>query len=203
MNNTGCASVTISTSEFFTNKFEEKLQNSFLVNVNVTEEGTGELLADLNQWLVVWCLYVCGVSVSSQMYWCQNPQQCPLRLKLARSCFWTSQISLTMDQSLTERQAKLHFLDRLHWFLFLTFLSQQISASSFNGTPIARKAVYLLDSSQWPNKLLQNLTTNLNGVASFSLKTTDFPKADLNLLVWLACFFFFFLRLLLQETNSI
>ncbi len=47
MNNTGCASLTFSTSEFFNTKFENDLQDSFVVKVNVTEEGTGELLADL------------------------------------------------------------------------------------------------------------------------------------------------------------
>ncbi|XP_052394353.1 LOW QUALITY PROTEIN: ovostatin homolog [Carassius gibelio] len=41
MNNTGCASLTISTSEFFTTNFELMLQDSLLLNVNVTEEGTG------------------------------------------------------------------------------------------------------------------------------------------------------------------
>uniref|UniRef100_A0A9J8BJW7 Alpha-2-macroglobulin-like protein 1 n=1 Tax=Cyprinus carpio carpio TaxID=630221 RepID=A0A9J8BJW7_CYPCA len=134
MNNTGCASVTISTSEFFTTKFEEKLQNSFLVNVNVTEEGTDVLM------------------------------------------------SKSTTVSITFEVGKVMFLDLPDIFNYGSILNGKISASSFNGTPIARKAVYLLDSSQWPNKLLQNLTTNLNGVASFSLKTTDFPKADLNLL---------------------
>lgn len=45
------------------------------------------------------------------------------------------------------------------------------------------KVVYVLDGNQWPNKLLFNLTTNQNGQATFSLDTSDFPKADLNLVV--------------------
>ncbi|KAL0163201.1 hypothetical protein M9458_042597, partial [Cirrhinus mrigala] len=40
MNDTGCASLTFSTSTFFNTKFENNLQDAFLVNVNVTEEGT-------------------------------------------------------------------------------------------------------------------------------------------------------------------
>jgi len=48
MNATGCASLTVDASVFFNTKFEDQMQDSFLVNVNVTEEGTGELLADLN-----------------------------------------------------------------------------------------------------------------------------------------------------------
>jgi hypothetical protein len=49
MNATGCASLTFSTSVFFNTKFERNLEDLFLVNLNITEEGTGELLADLNQ----------------------------------------------------------------------------------------------------------------------------------------------------------
>lgn len=49
MNSTGCASLTFSTSTFFNSRFENNLQDTFLVNASVTEEGTGELLADLHQ----------------------------------------------------------------------------------------------------------------------------------------------------------
>uniref|UniRef100_A0A673K8G3 Alpha-macroglobulin receptor-binding domain-containing protein n=1 Tax=Sinocyclocheilus rhinocerous TaxID=307959 RepID=A0A673K8G3_9TELE len=44
MNNTGCVSLTISTSMFFNTKFENDLQDLFLVNVNVTEEGTDVMM---------------------------------------------------------------------------------------------------------------------------------------------------------------
>ncbi|XP_039540262.1 uncharacterized protein LOC120487905 isoform X2 [Pimephales promelas] len=40
MNATGCASLTVDASVFFNTKFEDQMQDSFLVNVNVTEEGT-------------------------------------------------------------------------------------------------------------------------------------------------------------------
>jgi len=62
MNATGCASLTVDTSVFFNTKFENKMQDTFLVNVNITEEGTGELLADLTNStrmekvdLLIWC----------------------------------------------------------------------------------------------------------------------------------------------------
>ncbi|KAF4099969.1 hypothetical protein G5714_020095 [Onychostoma macrolepis] len=57
----------------------------------------------------------------------------------------------------------------------------RISVSSFNGTPISNKAVYLLDGNSWPTKVLLNLTTNQNGLATFSLNTATLPKAALNL----------------------
>jgi len=52
MNATGCASLTVM-SVFFNTKFEDQMQDMFLVNVNVTEEGTGELFADLNHILFI------------------------------------------------------------------------------------------------------------------------------------------------------
>lgn len=49
INSMGCASLTFRTSVFFTTRFENDLQDVFLITANVTEEGTGELLADLYQ----------------------------------------------------------------------------------------------------------------------------------------------------------
>jgi len=43
MNATGCVSVTFRTSMFFNTKFERNMEDMFQVNVNITEEGTGEL----------------------------------------------------------------------------------------------------------------------------------------------------------------
>jgi len=81
--------------------------------------------------------------------------------------------------------------------------SQQISVSRFNGTPIANKVVYLLDGNSWPNKLLQNLTTNQKGLATFSLNTANLPEAALNLVVRFALFCEMWTSPnLLHETNS-
>ncbi|KTG04783.1 hypothetical protein cypCar_00039352 [Cyprinus carpio] len=57
----------------------------------------------------------------------------------------------------------------------------RISVCHFNGTPIANKAVYLLDGNSWPNKMLLNLNTNQKGLATFSLNTANLAKATLNL----------------------
>ncbi|XP_016353787.1 alpha-2-macroglobulin-like [Sinocyclocheilus anshuiensis] len=45
MNATGCASLNFSTSVFFNSKFENNMQNSLLVNVNVTEEATDVVMS--------------------------------------------------------------------------------------------------------------------------------------------------------------
>ncbi|KAF4116471.1 alpha-2-macroglobulin-like [Onychostoma macrolepis] len=133
MNDTGCASLTFSTSAFFNTKFEDNLQDSFLVNVNVTEDGTD----------IVMCK--------------------------------STTVSITFEVG------KATFLELPGYFDYGSVINGKILVSYFNGTPIASKAAYLLDGSQWPNKLLLNLTTNQNGLAAFSLNTADFPKADLNL----------------------
>ncbi|KAL1279111.1 hypothetical protein QQF64_025784 [Cirrhinus molitorella] len=120
-------------SVFFNTKFENNLQDSFLINVNVTEEGTDVVM------------------------------------------------SKSTTVSITFEVGKVTFLDLPNYFDSGSVINGKILATYFNGTPIARKAVYLLDGSQWPNKLLLNLTTNQNGLATFSLNTQDFPNADLNL----------------------
>ncbi|ROL45443.1 Alpha-2-macroglobulin [Anabarilius grahami] len=112
MNATGCASLTVDTSVFFNTKFENSLQDLFVVTVKVTEEGT----------------------------------------------------DVVMSKSAT---------------VSITFEVGKITVSRFDGTPVANKAVYLLDGNS--NKLLLNLTTNQNGLATFSLNTAKLPKADLNL----------------------
>ncbi|XP_068074598.2 alpha-2-macroglobulin-like protein 1 [Danio rerio] len=132
-NNTGCASLTLSTSSFFGTSFESNLQNSFVVNVNLTEEGTGVVM------------------------------------------------SKSTTVSITFEVGKVTFVDLPKFYNYGSTVNGKISVSDFNGNPIYSKAVYLLDSSIWPNKLLFNLTTNKNGFAKFSLDTTSFPKADLNL----------------------
>ncbi|ROJ08811.1 Pregnancy zone protein [Anabarilius grahami] len=111
MNATGCASITINASVFFYTKFENSLQDLFVVTANVTEEGT----------------------------------------------------DVVMSKSAT---------------VSITFEVGKITVSRFDGTPVANKAVYLLDGN---GKLLLNLTTNQNGLATFSLNTAKLPKADLNL----------------------
>ncbi|XP_073690843.1 alpha-2-macroglobulin-like [Garra rufa] len=133
MNNTGCASLIFSISTFFNTRFENNLQDAFLVNINVTEEGTDVVM------------------------------------------FKSTTVSITFEVG------KVTFVDLPDFFVRGSTIKAKMLTTYFNGTPIASKAVYLLDGSQWPNKLLLNLTTDQNGLAVFSLNTADFPEVDLNL----------------------
>ncbi|XP_059370485.1 alpha-2-macroglobulin-like [Carassius carassius] len=57
----------------------------------------------------------------------------------------------------------------------------KIRLSNFKGAPIQNKVVYLLEGT-WSSKLLLNLTTDSDGLASFSLNTSSLPKEDITLM---------------------
>ncbi|KAK7175525.1 hypothetical protein R3I93_002441 [Phoxinus phoxinus] len=90
-------------------------------------------------------------------------------------------MSKSATVSITFEVGKVTFVDLPDYFEPGSTIKGKISVSRFDGTPIANKVVYLLNGNSWPNKLLQNLTTNQNGLASFSLCTASLPKAALNL----------------------
>ncbi|XP_051966607.1 alpha-2-macroglobulin-like [Xyrauchen texanus] len=58
-----------------------------------------------------------------------------------------------------------------------------IQISNFKGAPIHNKEVYILEGERWSrSKLLLNLTTDNNGLASFSLNTSSLPSNDIKLM---------------------
>ncbi|XP_051962630.1 alpha-2-macroglobulin-like [Xyrauchen texanus] len=58
----------------------------------------------------------------------------------------------------------------------------KIKLTNFKGAPINDRAVYLLEGENWSSNLLQNLTTDINGLASFSLNTSSLHNNDINLM---------------------
>ncbi|KAM6959282.1 alpha-2-macroglobulin-like [Aplochiton taeniatus] len=60
-------------------------------------------------------------------------------------------------------------------------LTAKVKAVHFNGTPMADKPVFLLEGQRWASHHLQNLTTDSQGIASFSLDTSTLPKEDIKL----------------------
>lgn len=53
----------------------------------------------------------------------------------------------------------------------------------YNDTPVADKQIQLLNDKTWQGQLLQNLTTDADGIATFSLNTTLFQGEDIKLKV--------------------
>uniref|UniRef100_A0A8C2KK18 Uncharacterized protein n=1 Tax=Cyprinus carpio TaxID=7962 RepID=A0A8C2KK18_CYPCA len=58
----------------------------------------------------------------------------------------------------------------------------KLKLSNFKGAPIQNKVVYLLEGETWSSKLLLNLTTDSDGLASFTLNTSSVSKEDINLM---------------------
>ncbi|KAI7790047.1 alpha-2-macroglobulin-like [Triplophysa rosa] len=131
---TGCASCTFNTSAFLNFRFEDYLQDSLIVEANLTEEGTGTVMTK-----------------SETVY-------------------------------LTYEIGKVTFVDLPGVFEHGSVLEGKIKVAHFNGTSIYNQAVYLLEGQSWASKLLQNLTTDRNGLAAFSLNTAGLPNSDFNLM---------------------
>ncbi|XP_046891858.1 pregnancy zone protein-like [Hypomesus transpacificus] len=63
-----------------------------------------------------------------------------------------------------------------------TIVMGKVKVVHFNNTPIADQAVYLSEGEGWSPRLLHNLTTDRDGIASFTLNTTNSPKQDIKLI---------------------
>ncbi|RXN03911.1 alpha-2-macroglobulin-like protein [Labeo rohita] len=84
--------------------------------------------------------------------------------------------------SLTYEIGKVTFANLPDLFEHGTVIEGTIKVAHFNGTPIHSKAVYLLEGQSWSPRLLQNLTTDSNGLATFSLDTASLPNSDIHLM---------------------
>ncbi|XP_067363562.1 alpha-2-macroglobulin-like isoform X2 [Channa argus] len=71
---------------------------------------------------------------------------------------------------------KLSFIDTPKVYYQGTNVEGKVKAVYFNDTPIADMAVYLFEGETWSSRLLQNLTTDSDGVATFSFSTANFSK---------------------------
>ncbi|KAK3560720.1 hypothetical protein QTP86_014721, partial [Hemibagrus guttatus] len=59
----------------------------------------------------------------------------------------------------------------------------RIKVTTFSGTPIPNKKVYLSEGHRWSQTLLLNLTTDSNGLANFSVPSPEHPKTEMTLRV--------------------
>ncbi|MCJ0138845.1 hypothetical protein J0W91_19385, partial [Clostridioides difficile] len=63
-----------------------------------------------------------------------------------------------------------------------SIIQGKIKLTNLNGAPLQNKDVYLLEGKRWHSKRLLNLTTDSDGLASFSLNTSSLSKSDINLM---------------------
>uniref|UniRef100_A0A8C7V2E6 Alpha-2-macroglobulin-like n=1 Tax=Oncorhynchus mykiss TaxID=8022 RepID=A0A8C7V2E6_ONCMY len=78
---------------------------------------------------------------------------------------------------------KLTFVDTPKIYERGSTIEGKINVVHFNNTPIADMLVYLLEEKAWSSHLLQNLTTDSHGTASFSVNTTSMANENFNLIV--------------------
>uniref|UniRef100_A0A8B9KDH6 Alpha-2-macroglobulin-like n=1 Tax=Astyanax mexicanus TaxID=7994 RepID=A0A8B9KDH6_ASTMX len=79
---------------------------------------------------------------------------------------------------------KAEFLDLPKHFERDTVIQGKIKVTTHSGKPIPNKEVYLLNGYSWQSKLLLNLTTDDNGLASFTIDAPADPDTEIRLLVW-------------------
>uniref|UniRef100_A0A3P8YIM1 Alpha-2-macroglobulin-like n=1 Tax=Esox lucius TaxID=8010 RepID=A0A3P8YIM1_ESOLU len=77
---------------------------------------------------------------------------------------------------------KLSFVDTPKIYEHGSIVEGKVSVH-FNDTPISDMSVYLLGSDWSSLRHLLNLTTDIHGIASFSLNTTGMPNEDIDLII--------------------
>ncbi|XP_067236257.1 alpha-2-macroglobulin-like [Chanodichthys erythropterus] len=93
---------------------------------------------------------------------------------------------ITMRQykfvSLTHEIGNVTFIDLPKTYQHGSVIEGKIKLSIFKSAPIQNKQVYLLEDKSWNSKLLLNLTTDSDGLASFSLNTSSLSEQDIDLI---------------------
>uniref|UniRef100_A0A672KNV3 Alpha-2-macroglobulin bait region domain-containing protein n=1 Tax=Sinocyclocheilus grahami TaxID=75366 RepID=A0A672KNV3_SINGR len=95
-----------------------------------------------------------------------------------------TEITMTKSEtiSLTYEIGKCTLTDLPKTYEHGSVIEGKIKLSNFKGAPIQNKVVYLLEGETWSSKLLLNLTTDSDGLASFSLNMSSLPEKDINLM---------------------
>ncbi|KAL1260706.1 hypothetical protein QQF64_008533 [Cirrhinus molitorella] len=84
--------------------------------------------------------------------------------------------------SLTYESGKATFTELPKIYEHGSIIQGKIKLANLNGAPLQNKEVYLLEGKRWTSKRLLNLTTDSDGLATFSLNTSNLSKSDINLM---------------------
>uniref|UniRef100_A0AAR2KIF3 Uncharacterized protein n=1 Tax=Pygocentrus nattereri TaxID=42514 RepID=A0AAR2KIF3_PYGNA len=96
-------------------------------------------------------------------------------------CMYIS-ITKSTQVQLVYQAGKAEFLDLPKNFEQDTVIEGKV-ITTVSGKPIPDKKVYLLRGYSWSPELLQNLTTDINGLARFKINMTDHPQTQISLMV--------------------
>ncbi|XP_051966606.1 alpha-2-macroglobulin-like [Xyrauchen texanus] len=84
--------------------------------------------------------------------------------------------------SLTYEIGNVVLTDLPKTFVHGSVIEGKVKLTNFKGAPIHNKVVYVSEGENWSPHLLLNLTTDNNGLASFSLNTSSLHNYDINLM---------------------
>ncbi|XP_073673332.1 alpha-2-macroglobulin-like [Garra rufa] len=95
-----------------------------------------------------------------------------------------TEITMTKSEtiSLTFEIGKFTLTDLPKTYEHGSVIEGKIKLLNFKGAPVQNKVVYLLEGEPWSSKLLLNLTTDSDGLASFSLNTSSLPENNIALM---------------------
>lgn len=184
----------------FTKIDQKILQDKLVFTVSVEEEGTGKCnyISDFekNIYIQQWHSYGPHMIITRRLF----PQESHFRKRrqhkfhtwLERCPLLTPPKFMRKEQKWREKWANAIFTSSLflHFYTFLqieegladtTLSSEQVKAVDYNNTPIANMSLHLLVGSRWSARLIQNLTTGDDGIATFTLCTEDMEE---NIELW-------------------
>ncbi|RXN38676.1 alpha-2-macroglobulin-like protein [Labeo rohita] len=95
-----------------------------------------------------------------------------------------TEITMTKSKSvsLTYEIGKVTLMDLPKTYKHGSVIEGKIKLSNLKDAPIQNKEVYLFEGETWTSKRLLNLTTDSDGLASFSLNTSSLPERDIDLM---------------------
>ncbi|XP_058601051.1 alpha-2-macroglobulin-P-like [Onychostoma macrolepis] len=94
-----------------------------------------------------------------------------------------TEITMTKSEtiSLTYEIGKVTLSDLPKIYEHGSVIEGRVKLTKFSGAPLPNKVTYILEENSLPSKLLLNLTTDSDGLASFFLNTSSLSKSDIYL----------------------
>ncbi|XP_066566836.1 alpha-2-macroglobulin-like isoform X1 [Amia ocellicauda] len=90
-------------------------------------------------------------------------------------------MSKTTSLTYTRTTGKVSFVDTPKFYQKGNVFEGKVKAEGADSLPLVNEMVYVLDSTSRPFKILLNVTTDSNGIAHFSLNTSDWTSETISL----------------------
>ncbi|XP_066566824.1 alpha-2-macroglobulin-like isoform X3 [Amia ocellicauda] len=90
-------------------------------------------------------------------------------------------MSKTTSLTYTRTTGKVSFVDTPKFYQKGDVFEGKVKAEGADSLPLVNEMVYVLDSTSRPFKILLNVTTDSNGIAHFSLNTSDWTSETISL----------------------